>query len=392
MSSTNRKTIWSDSFLSSEQIDLAVAARGFAQKEIEPLAAGIDKNHEIPSELIKKMGDMGFLGMNVPAEWGGLETDALGYTAVLEEIAVACASSAVLMSVNNSLVCHPLFKFGSEEQKNTYLKSLASGEMIGCYCLSEPGAGSDAGAMKTRAVKKGKSWELTGVKNFITNGKEAGVAIVYANTAPELKNKGITCFVVDTKSKGYSIAKIEEKLGIRGSSTAQIVFESIQLSDSDRLGNENEGFKIAMNTLDGGRIGIAAQAIGIARACLEEAAAYALEREAFGKTISEFQSIQNYIADMASKIDASRLLMRAAAKKKDEGAPFSREAAQAKLFASETCMEAAVKGIQILGGYGYTTDYPMERHFRDAKITEIYEGTSEIQRLVIARNIFKSIS
>lgn len=366
-------------------------ARDFSQKEIAPLAASIDQKHKIPTELIQKMSAMGFMGMNVSEEWGGSGLDTLSYVTVLEEISVACASSAVLMSVNNSLVCNPLDKFGNQKQKEKYLKKLAQGEWIGCYCLSEPGSGSDAAAMKTKAVKNGTQWTVNGVKNFITNGNEANLAIVYTNSAPELRHKGITAFLIEKEAKGYIIAKLEDKLGIRGSSTAQIVFENVLLSEAEVLGKEGEGFKVAMNTLDGGRIGIATQAVGIARACLEEAAKYALEREAFGKPIAQLQTIQNYIADMSVKIDAARLLIRAAALKKDLDQPFGKEAAEAKLFASEACMDVAVKGIQILGGYGYTTDYPMERHFRDAKITEIYEGTSEIQRLVIAREIFKSI-
>lgn len=367
-------------------------ARDFASKEVAPLAAKIDMEHKIPPELIQKMATLGFLGMNVSPEWGGAGLDSLSYITALEEISVACASTAVLMSVNNSLVCNPLQKFGSEAQKKKYLTKLATGEWIGCYCLSEPGSGSDAAAMKTKAVKAKDKWNIDGVKNFITNGGEAKLAVVYTNSAPELRHKGITAFLIEKDQPGYVIAKLEEKLGIRGSSTAQIVFENIQLSDDYMLGKEGEGFKVAMNTLDGGRIGIAAQAIGIARACLEEAAQYATEREAFGKPIANLQTIQNYIADMSVKINAARLLTRAAAKKKDEGVSCTREAAEAKLFASEMCMEVAVKGIQILGGYGYTTDYPMERHFRDAKITEIYEGTSEIQRLVIARDVFKTIN
>jgi len=391
MASLSRKSIWSDVFLSPEDVELALAARNFAQKEIEPLAAEIDRKHEIPADLIKKMADLGFLGMNVEQKWGGAEMSALSYVTALEEISVACASSAVLMSVNNSLVCAPLSRFGSQVQKEKYLSKLARGEWIGCYCLSEPASGSDAAAMKTRAVKNSKGWVLNGVKNFITNGREANLAIMYAMTNPDAKHKGISCFLVEKEMPGYVVAKLEEKLGIRGSSTAQIVLENVQVPEENLMGVEGEGFKIAMNTLDGGRIGIAAQAVGIARACLEEAAAYALEREAFGKTLSQLQSIQNYVADMSAKIDAARLLIRAAAYKKDKGENITREAAEAKLFAPESCMEIAVKGVQILGGYGYTSDYPMERHFRDAKITEIYEGTSEIQRLVIAREIFKSI-
>lgn len=384
-------TIWTDAFLSPEHIEIAHMARDFASKEVAPLATKIDQEHKIPPELVQKMAALGFLGMNVSPEWGGSGLDSLSYVTALEEISVACASTSVLMSVNNSLVSNPLEKFGTEAQKKKYLQKLASGEWIGCYCLSEPGSGSDAAAMKTRATKNGDTWNVHGVKNFITNGGEAKLAIVYANSAPELRHKGITAFLIEKDQPGYVIAKLEEKLGIRGSSTAQIVFENIKLSDEYMLGKEGEGFKVAMNTLDGGRIGIAAQALGIARACLEEAAKYATEREAFGKPIANLQTIQNYIADMSVKINAARLLTRAAAKKKDEGGSCTREAAEAKLFASEMCMEVAVKGIQILGGYGYTTDYPMERHFRDAKITEIYEGTSEIQRLVIAREVFKSI-
>ncbi len=366
-------------------------ARDFAQKEVAPLAAKIDTEHKIPSALIQKMSALGFLGMGVDPEWGGSGLDSLSYVTALEEISVACASSSVLMSVNNSLVCNPLQKFGTQDQKEKYLKKLATGEWIGCYCLSEPGAGSDAASMKTRAVKSGDTWKVNGVKNFITNGGDAKLAIVYTNSAPELKHKGITAFLIEKETTGYVVAKLEEKLGIRGSSTAQIIFENVALKDASILGKEGEGFKVAMNTLDGGRIGIAAQAIGIARACLEEAAQYATEREAFGKPISNLQTIQNYIADMSVKINAARLLTRAAALKKDSTGNCTWEAAEAKLFASEMCMEVAVKGIQILGGYGYTTDYPMERHFRDAKITEIYEGTSEIQRLVIARQVFKAL-
>ncbi|MEZ4816026.1 MAG: acyl-CoA dehydrogenase family protein [Bdellovibrionota bacterium] len=385
-------TIWSDAFLSPEHIEIAQMARDFANKEVAPLAAEIDLKHKIPTELIEKLSALGFLGMNVDPEWGGAGLDTLSYVSALEEISVACASTSVLMSVNNSLVSNPLQKYGSPEQKKKYLTKLATGEWIGCYCLSEPGSGSDAAAMKTRAVKKEDKWKINGVKNFITNGAEAKLAVVYSNSAPELKHKGITAFLIEKEQAGYVIAKLEEKLGIRGSSTAQIIFEDILLSENFILGEVGGGFKVAMNTLDGGRIGIAAQAIGIARACLEEAAVYATEREAFGKPIASLQTIQNYIADMSVKINAARMLTRVAALKKDSGVSCTREAAEAKLFASEMCMEVAVKGVQILGGYGFTTDYPMERHFRDAKITEIYEGTSEIQRLVIAREVFKSIS
>jgi butyryl-CoA dehydrogenase len=366
-------------------------ARKFAQNEVAPKAAEIDQKHRYPEEIIRQMGEMGFMGMMVDTEWGGAGLDTLSYTAVLEEISLACASTGVIMSVNNSLVCHPIEKHGSKSVKEQYLKDLASGKKLGCYCLSEPASGSDAAGMKTTAVKKGNKWILNGVKNFITNGKQAEVAVVYAIIDPSKKHKGIGAFVVDAKAKGYSVGKVEEKLGINGSSTTQIILDSVEVPEENLIGREEDGFKIAMETLDGGRIGIATQAVGIARAVLEEALVYALERKAFGQEIANFGSIQNYIADIATHTDAARLLIRAAAIKKDSGSRYSREAAQAKLFASEKCMEAAVKGVQILGGYGYIKEYPMERHFRDAKITEIYEGTSEIQRLVIASSLYKEV-
>jgi butyryl-CoA dehydrogenase len=381
--------IWSDTFLSEEHRTIAQMARDFAQKEIAPLARDIDEKHEIPSSVIKKLAELGFLGINIPTEWGGSGMDALAYTAIMEEISVACASTAVLMSVQNSLVAGCIAAFGTKAQKDEFLPQLASGAKIGCYCLSEPGSGSDAAAMKTRAVKKGNKWVLNGVKNFITNGKEAGIAIVYAIIDPDKRHKGIGCFIVDTKAKGFGIGKLEDKLGIRGSSTAQINLDNVEVPEGHMLGKEEEGFKVAMATLDSGRIGIAAQAVGIARSAAQEALDYSLEREAFGKPIAQLGAIQIHLADMATRIDAARLLMRQAAARKDAGQPYSRQAAQAKLFASETCMEVTTRGIQVLGGYGYCRDYAMERHFRDAKITEIYEGTSEIQRIVIASNLVK---
>jgi butyryl-CoA dehydrogenase len=327
------------------------------------------------------------MGLMVAPEWGGSGLDAMSYVTALEEISVACASTSVVMSVNNSLVCHPIEAFGTLEQKTQWLTDLAQGRKLGCYCLSEPGSGSDAAAMKTRAVEKDGGWVLNGVKNFITNGREADLAVVYAIVDPSRAHQGIGCFLVDLKAKGVSIGKLERKLGIRGSSTAQIIMENVWVPSSALVGEPFQGFKIAMNTLDGGRIGIAAQAVGIARAVCEEAITYTGDRQAFGKPIAHLGAIQIHLADMATETEASRLLMRAAAFKKDQGLNFSREAAQAKLFASETCMSVATRGIQVLGGYGYTQDYAMERHFRDAKITEIYEGTSEIQRIVIARSL-----
>lgn len=386
-----KAAIWSDAFLSSDHVALAESAREFARKEVAPRAAEIDEKHAFPKDIIQKMSELGFMGIMVPSESGGAGLDTMAYITVLEEISVACASTSVIMSVNNSLVCHPLNKFGTPAQKEKYLGPLARGQKLGCYCLSEPGSGSDAAAMKTKAEKTSKGWVLNGVKNFITNGREADVAIIYAMTKPEDKHRGISAFVVEKSQKGYSVGKVENKLGITGSSTTQIVLENVEVGPDQILGKEGEGFKVAMNTLDGGRIGIACQAVGIARAALEGALRYSLDREAFGKPIADLGAIQIHLADMATKVDAARLLMRQAALKKDAGLNFSREAAQAKLFASEVCMEVATRGIQVLGGYGYTKDYPLERHFRDAKITEIYEGTSEIQRIVIARNLVKEI-
>ena len=357
----NRKVLWSDIFLTEDHKLMALTARDFARKEIDPVAERIDREHMFPKDIVRQMSQLGFMGMMVPPEFGGAGLDCMSYISVLEEIAVACASTSVVMSVNNSLVCAPLLQFGTQEQKEKYLKPLALGEKLGCYCLSEPGSGSDAAAMKTRAVKKGNKWILNGVKNFITNGREADIAIVYATVDPEKKHKGIICFIVEKTMKGYSVGKVEEKLGIHGSSTTQIILENVEVPEENVLGAESEGFKVAMATLDGGRIGIACQAVGIARASLESATAYALEREAFGKPIAELGAIQIHLADMATQTDAARLLMRAAAAKKDLGLPHGREASEAKLFASETAMEVSTRGVQVLGGYGYTKDYPLER-------------------------------
>lgn len=382
-------TAWTDTLLSAEHISLAELARTFARKEVAPRAREIDEQHRFPKELIAQMAEMGFMGMMVDSKWGGAGLDALSYVAALEEISVACASTSVVMSVNNSLVCFPIQEFGSDAQREKFLPDLATGKKIGCYGLSEPGSGSDAAAMKTRAVKKGKNWVLNGVKNFITNGREAEVAVIFAIVNPDAKHKGIGAFIVESNRKGYSTGKVESKLGIRGSSTTQIILENVEIPEENLLGTESDGFKIAMKTLDGGRIGIATQALGIARACVEEATVYATERQAFGKPIANLGAIQIHLADMGTKLEAARLLTRAAAWRKDQKIPYAKDAAMAKLFASEACMEIATRGIQVLGGYGYTTDYSMERHFRDAKITEIYEGTSEIQRIVIAGHMAK---
>jgi butyryl-CoA dehydrogenase len=364
-------------------------ARSFAQKEVLPKAAELDESGRYPGELVKQMAELGLLGVAVPEEYGGAGMDNVCYAIAMEEIARACASTAVIMSVNNSLVCDPLLKFGTEEQKKKYLVPLASGRKLGCFGLTEPGAGSDAGSQKTTAVRNGDHYVLNGTKNFITNAPEADLCILFAMTDKEKKHKGITTFILDLKIKGVSIGKHEKKMGIKASPTASIILEDVKIPVADRLGNEGDGFKVAMGTLDGGRIGIAAQAIGIARASLEDALAYAKERKQFGQPIAEFQAIQWMLADMATEIDAARLLAYRAAWLKDRKAPHSKESAMAKLYASEAAMRAGVKGIQIHGGYGYIREYPAERHFRDAKITEIYEGTSEIQRLIISSALLK---
>jgi butyryl-CoA dehydrogenase len=375
--------------LTEEQRMIQEMARNFAQKEVLPKAAELDESGRYPRELVQQMAELGLLGVAVPEEYGGAGMDNVCYAIAMEEIARACASTAVIMSVNNSLVCDPLLKFGTEEQKKKYLVPLASGRMLGCFGLTEPGAGSDAGSQKTTAVRNGDHYVLNGTKNFITNAPEADLCILFAMTDKEKKHKGITTFILNMKLPGVTIGKHEKKMGIKASPTASIILEDVKIPAVDRLGDEGEGFKVAMGTLDGGRIGIASQAIGIARASLEDSLAYAKERKQFGQPIAEFQAIQWMLADMATEIDAARLLAYRAAWLKDRKARHSKESAMAKLYASEAAMRAGVKGIQIHGGYGYIKEYPAERHFRDAKITEIYEGTSEIQRLIISSALLK---
>jgi butyryl-CoA dehydrogenase len=373
-----------DTFLLNDQQKMIRdTAREFARKEILPKAKELDETGRFPKEIIEQLSAMGFMGMMVSEENGGAGMDALSYVLAMEEISAACASTGVIMSVNNSLVCAPLQMFASAEQKKKYLAPLAQGKMLGCFALSEPGNGSDAAAMKTTARKEGDYYVLNGTKNFITNGLEAEVCIVFATQDPAKKHKGVTAFIVEKNTPGYSVGKLEDKLGITASSTAQLHFENVKIPAANRLGDEGQGFKIAMATLDGGRIGIAAQALGIGAAALEDAKKFVKEREAFGSTISKLQGIQWHVADMAMRLDAARMLTWRAALKKDTGERYTREAAMAKLYASEMCMWVATKGIQLHGGYGYVKEYPAERHFRDAKITEIYEGTSEIQRNVI---------
>ena len=377
--------------LSEEQKMVCNTAKEFTENEIKPVASINDKEHKFPNTVVDKLGKLGFMGMTVPEQYGGSGLDFLSYILALEEICKGCASTGTIMSVNNSLVCGPLKTFGNEDQKSSFLKDLASGNKLGCFMLSEPEAGSDVASMKTTAIFDGEHYILNGTKSWITNGAEADIAIVFASTDKSLKHKGVSAFIVDMKSPGVNVGKLEDKLGIRATSTAQIFFEDCKVPKQNLLGRTGEGFKIALHTLDGGRIGIATQAVGIAQAALEESVRYAKERKAFGETISDFQGLQFMIADMATKIEGSRLLVWQAAIMKDSGSKYSKQSAMAKLFAAETAMWVTTKAIQIHGGYGYTTDYPVERYFRDAKITEIYEGTSEIQRLVIARETLKEI-
>ena len=359
----------------------------FALNRIAPDAYSNDHNHRFPSELIKDLAELGFMGHFVPEQYGGSGFDYLSYVISIEEISKACASTGIIVSVNNSLVCSPIIDFGTEDQKVKYLPNLCNGTHLGCFALSEPEAGSDASSIRTTAIRHGDYYILNGTKNWITNGAEADISIVFAKTDTNLKSKGISAFIVNMKSEGVSIGKAEQKLGIKASSTTQIIFDNHKIPSSDLLGNEGDGFKIAMKTLDGGRIGVAAQAVGIAQAALEASVKYAKERKSFGNTISSLQGIQFMIADMATRIEASRLLTWSAADLKDRKQKYTKHSAMAKLYASETAMWVTTKAIQIHGGNGYTTDYPVERHFRDAKVTEIYEGTSEIQRLVVARQV-----
>ncbi|MGH2493033.1 MAG: acyl-CoA dehydrogenase [Candidatus Limnocylindria bacterium] len=378
-----------DLTLTEEQELAQRTARDFAREKILPRAREIDEHGKVPDELIAEMASLGFLGIYVPESYGGAGLDALSYALVSEEINRACASTGVVMSSHVSLAVDPLLHYGSEAQKDRFLRPLASGEKLGCFALSEPASGSDAAAMRTSARRDGDAWVLNGTKNFITNGASADIAIVFAQTEAKARHRGIAAFVVEKGAPGFSVGKLEHKLGIRGSDTAQLVFQECRVPAANLLGEAGGGFKIALSTLDGGRISIAAQAVGIARACLEDSLAYAKEREAFGKKIVEFQAIQWKLADMATEIDAARLLVWRAATLKDRGEGHILAAAQAKLFASDVAVRAARECVQIFGGYGYLTDFPAERHYRDAKITEIYEGTSEIMNLVIAEEILK---
>ncbi len=376
--------------LTEEQAMLQQTAREFADREIAPKAAEFDKQARWPTEIVKQMAELGFLGIAVPTEYGGSGLDAISYVLAMEEVSRACASCGVIMSVNNSLFCDPLLKFGTEKQKQEILKACASGEKLGCFGLTEPMSGSDAQTMQTVAEKKGDKWVMNGSKNFITNGPHADYIIVFAVTdksGPKVKH---TAFVVPMGTPGVTAAHHDEKMGIKAAHSCTIFFENVELGDDAILGEVGSGFKVAMATLDGGRIGIASQALGISKAALEKSIAYAKERKAFGQPIAKFQAIQFKLSDMATELDAARLLTLRAAAMKDQGVRHSLESAAAKLYASEASTRITHSAIQIHGGYGYTTEYGIERHYRDARITEIYEGTSEIQRLVIANSVLKA--
>ena len=376
--------------LTEEQQLLQKSVRAFAEAEVRPLAKEIDETGRFPRDTFKKAAELGLTGVALPENYGGAGMDHISYAIVIEEIARVCASTSVVLSVQNSLYCDPIYRFGTEEQKQKLLVPFARGEKVGCYALTEPQAGSNAAALQTKAVRKGDTYVINGTKAWITNGGAADAAIAYVNTQPEKGEKGITALVVEKGTRGFSVGKEEKKLGIHGTACTELVFSDCVVPASNRIGEEGEGYKVALSTLDGGRIGIAAQATGIAQGAFEAALSYAQQRQAFGHPIADFQAIQFMLADMATEIDAARLLARRAAWKQDSGARFSMEAAIAKLFASEMSTRVAHKAIQIHGGYGYSSEYPVERAYRDARITEIYEGTSEIQRLVIAAWVLKS--
>jgi butyryl-CoA dehydrogenase len=375
--------------LNEEQRQVKDLCREFADAELRPNARRWDEEHHFPAEQVRKLGEMGLLGVAVPAEWGGAGMDNVTYAVAMEEISRGCAGTGVVMSVNNSLYCDPILKYGTDEQRTRFLSPFARGERLGCFALTEPMSGSDAGEMRTTATARGDDYVIQGAKNFITNGPQADAILLFAMTDRSRAHKGISAFLVPADAKGVTRGKPDDKVGIRASGTCTLFFEDCVIPKKYRLGQEGDGFKIAMGTLDGGRIGIAAQALGIARAAFEEARAYSKERKAFGQELAKLQAIQFMLADMATELDAARLLVLRAAVMKDRGVRHTTESAMAKLHASEMAERVTSKALQIHGGYGYTKDFDVERHWRDSRITEIYEGTSEIQRIVIASGVLK---
>jgi alkylation response protein AidB-like acyl-CoA dehydrogenase len=376
-------------FLTEEQGMIRDMARDFANRELAPHAAEWDKNGGYPDDMYRRMGALGLMGMMVPQEYDGAAADHVAYSLAMEEIAAGDVGTSTAMSVNNSLVCAGILGFGSEAQKERFLKPLARGDMLGAFCLTEPHTGSDAGALRTRAVLDGNSYLMNGTKQFITSGSKADVALVFAVTDPEAGKKGLSCFIVPTDSEGYIVASHEQKLGQRAHDTCQIIFEEMRLTPDLMLGEPGEGYRVALSNLEGGRVGVASQALGAARAAYEAALAYAKERETFGKAIIEHQAVSFRLADMATQIEAARLLTHHAARLRDAGLPCIKEASMAKLFASEMAEQVCTDAIQTFGGYGYLSDFPVERYWRDMRVCKIYEGTSDVQRIVIGRAIAK---
>ncbi len=375
--------------LSEEQQLIRDTARAFAQEQLAPNAPAWDRESTFPRDALKQMGELGLLGMLVPEEWDGAGADHVAYALAIEEIAAGDGACSTIMSVHNSVACAPILRYGSDEQKQRFLKPMARGELLGAFALTEPQAGSDAANLRTRASRDGNGYVLNGVKQFITSGKHADIVITFAVTDPAAGKKGISAFIVPTDSDGYEVARVERKLGQHASDTAQIVFDQLKLSGDHLLGNEGEGYRIALSNLEGGRIGIAAQSVGMARAAYQAAVSFAKEREAFGKPIAGHQAIAFRLADMATQIDAARLLVYRAALLRDSGEPCLKEASMAKLFASEMAEQVCSAAIQIHGGYGYLNDFPVERIYRDVRVSQIYEGTSDVQRMVISRELLK---
>ena len=375
--------------LTDEQLMIQTMVRDFSREVIAPTAAERDKTKEFPIDNLKQLGELGFMGMMVPPKYNGSGADTVSYVLALSEVAYSCASTAVVMSVHNSIVCESILRYGTEDQKQRFLKPLAKGEIIGAFALTEPNAGSDPVRQTTKAVRDGDSYILNGTKRFITTGKNAGVVIVTAKTDETKRHKGISAFLVKRGTPGFTTGPLEDKMGLRGSDTVDLLFEDCRVPVEDMLGEEGEGFKIAMTGLDGGRIGISAQSVGVAQASLDAAVQYAKEREQFGQSISKFQGLRWIVADMATEIEAARQLMLSASAMKDRGENYTTQASMAKLFSSEMVNRVTAKALQIHGGYGYIKEYPVERYYRDARVFTIYEGTSEIQRIVISNHVFK---